>query len=698
MSHVAPTPNLPHVTSSAEHLAADALEARLRAFELRLFHGGLIARAAFPAGALLILAISAGLGEVRWTALLVWLALAVWTSATAPSAWSRLPWLRTVPLVVAAELVVFCLIVYVGFGSRPWHLLHAFVPLALVACFAGPWPARAMTAGVIAALWAGWLTVWIWPSAPIDPPMAALMPTALAVVGYGLVRYARRLMDDLGAVISAQRTAAAALRRARTRVAAAEARRHVHERVRARVADLAEGLGGALPTGSAGTDEGRTLAALLRQIEVTAAELGGRRVATESRALEDVTRRAVDDTAPLGGHVHVRIADGAAGADLGSDATTIRRLLTEAVANARKHGLGDVEVVVEASPGPRVIVVNPASGPARGRAGHIGLEAIRADATAVGAAVEWDYREGSVRLELRLRPEEPEDGAPADDAVERLRATTERRRLAYERGMLVARLAVCLIATALIPIKADQHRTILPLLLATAVVLVLWNATLLARWTRVRPLVRERTRLVWLDAGAMTAILALEGGMSTPWIPLSMGSIIFVAYYRPLREGLLLVGLFSLALLVGYALMRTLPVDDAGTLVQEMPLGWAINVAAFLIVLAISGSIAWVFRRTDEAIAIFEETMALERRAVRDQAEVEARAEGRRDLHATLLQFVAAAQLRLDPPPDAASGAAVDALRARLEAISGALRATMAELDGHGPARGEPIDASPAPG
>src|SRR5262249_50908750 len=150
-----------------------------------------------------------------------------------------------------------------------------------------------------------------------------------------------------------------------------------------------------------------------------------------------------------------------------------------------------------------------------------------------------------------------------------------------------------------IQLKASQHRTILPVLTVTSLGLIVWNACLLARFDRVSQALRRRRGLVLVDLVLMGLILTFEGGMGSPWQPLAFGSILVAGAILGGRAAGLTAAAYCAGLLAGYGLMRALPVDDAGTLAQDMPLAWFFDSVVFATVAACSTGIGWMFARVD---------------------------------------------------------------------------------------------------
>lgn len=619
------------------------LDARIRAFEVRLFRATLIARAAFPIMALAALVVAPVHGHVDGPALAVWIALVVWTSGTLPPAWGRLARIAAFPWIVRAEFAVFLLLVFVGLGSRSWHLLHAFVPLAFASYFLAPRVGRLVAAGMIVALWSGHMVHAFWPGAPIEEPLAAVTPTALALTGLFLVTYVRKVVGDADRLIAAQRQAGAALVRHRQEQARLLERIGLQRDVAARLGTIAT----AMPPARPGDGDDADIAALN-------GVLTGIRAGVTALATADEV--GAPDTS-LGGMVAAAVAAGDGFAvpvdvDLGGAAglhpphpDAVRRLLSEAITNARKHGVGRVSVRGTGDAASATVEVRNRAGAApHRRDGHFGLHDMQTDADQAGARLCRGHEGGEAWV--RIEVDDAHVAAMRPELVE-LRAVVTRRLVAYERAIIFVRLAFAVLTFVMVFVKADQHRTLLPAIVVTGAAFVVVNAVLLMRWRALRARVATRPGLVIVDAAVMVLVVALEGGMSCPWIPLSMGNILSITQSRSWRAGATVMAALGAALLVGYGLMRSLPVDDAGTLAQDMPFGWVFNMAAYGVVLAIAAGMRWVFDRTQDAADAYEQTVRLEITALRARERDRARAETRRELHATLRQYVAAAHLRL---------------------------------------------------
>ncbi|MCB0872245.1 MAG: hypothetical protein KDC36_02575 [Thermoleophilia bacterium] len=666
---------MPAASQTPAPPSTEQLEHRVAAFARRLYRSTLVARAVFPLTALaaVLLAPPQDDGNSVLTRA-AWLVLVLWTLGTLPLAWSRLDWVTRVPWIVRIEVMVFLALIVLGWGSRSWHLLHAFVPLSFAAFFLRPRAGRLMAGAMIVAVWLPHLITRLWADAPIQAPIAAITPTALTLTGWALVTYVRRLVGDVHALIDAQRQAGASLLQTRERLAARREVRDVHRRVGERLQTFSGGLTlDGVPAEQRPEQLEGVLVTIKRGIEaLTAPDAPEAR-----RPLVDLLDTALAETAVHGPPASLQVDPDSAGV-VPRDASAMTRLLTETLTNAHRHGDGAPRIeVTRVSDTVHIVAVhNQASSAPEPRLGHFGLHDMAADAAAAGASVQHRFVNGTVTTTIRLVVEAEGADAGADPAG--LLATIRSRRLDYERGVLVVRLGFALLTCVMLFVKADAHRTLLPVMVATAIALIAWNAGLLLWWRRLSAHAARHTGWAWVDAGTMVAFLTFEGGMSTPWIPLSMGAILAVVHYRSWREGVALVSLLSGGLLVGYALMRTLPVDDQGTLVQDLPFGWVFNVAAYGVVLAIACGMRWVFDRVDEASAAYTRTVDAEMAAMRDAATQQAEEAARRDYHAHLTQHVSAARLWMGVVDENGPLKPIDE---SLLAIRGVLTTVMADLE-----------------
>ena len=208
-----------------------------------------------------------------------------------------------------------------------------------------------------------------------------------------------------------------------------------------------------------------------------------------------------------------------------------------------------------------------------------------------------------------------------DEAEHRLQAALRSRRRSYERGLLLGRVAFAVLAVVTIQTGAGQHRSLLPVLTVTSVLLVAWNVGLAVAGWRGGFEGRRGSRLLWADGIVMTALITFEGGMATPWIPLSMGSLLLFGLCFGARRTALLAASFSAALLLGYALMRALPLDDRGTEVQDIPFGWFLNVFFYATAASVGTGVGWAFSRVAQATRGYERAMGERRNVERLRAQ-----------------------------------------------------------------------------
>jgi hypothetical protein len=181
----------------------------------------------------------------------------------------------------------------------------------------------------------------------------------------------------------------------------------------------------------------------------------------------------------------------------------------------------------------------------------------------------------------------------------------------------------------------------------------------------------------------MVGVVELAGGMASPWMSLPMGCLLSSALFLRSRTVAILVGLLGCAMLGGWRLFLSLPIDDAGTSAQH-PLGWVLNMFIYAGVAGAACGIAWIFRRVGEAVDVFDATLLIQAAAEREAATGEACAEARRELHASLQQYVRAALLRVDLLRRAAPTAeALISVERRLADLRDAVDRVVAELDLH---------------
>ncbi len=619
------------------------LEGRVRSFEVRLFHATLIARFAFPVVALLTLLVAQDLDEVRTVTMVVWAVLAVWTGLSMLLSWSHLKWVAARPWIPITEMAVFAVLAFLGLGSQSWHVLHAYVPIAFITYFLGLRSGGIATLGLAMALWGSMLVDRIAPAVIADTPITPLAPSLLAATGFFLVSSVRRVVNDIDGLIAAEKNVRGDLVATRASVARD---REVHEIN----VDVARGLRVHLdgltvppvPPGEEPSQRRQALVHTLARIRESLRSLGTVGAAVPERSVDEVITRAADASAALGGDVVVRSQDDAPLS--GVDHEALERVLTEALNNARKHGPGTAEVITTTDDEGtvHVEVANPSDAPSSRRWGSLGLSAMEADAKAAGVELDRTHEDGMHRVRVVVPVRDAGDEARR---VEGARARFTARFVSYERALLFVRLAFAVLTAVMIPIKAGEHRTILPMLIATSFVLVAINFVGFVWWQRLRPFVYRHPDVAWWDSGLLVVCVAFQGGMSCPWIPVSMGCILTLAHFKGWKAGAALVAMLSGALLFGYWMMTTLPVDDHGTLVQTMPIDWAFNVCAYLVVLAIASGMTWVFARSQDTLDVYEDTVEAEVEALRVHEHLRAAAIAQAQLHHTLRQYVGAALL-----------------------------------------------------
>ena len=230
----------------------------VRRFELRLYRALLIARALLPVATLAVILSATLDGQAGRAATIVWVVLALWTAGTTPWLWSRFEWARRMPVPVWLEISALVALVLVGLGTRPWHLLHCFVPLVFVGLFVSEKAARLTAVAIVAALWAGHALVLAWPDAPIERPDRAVVPSALLLVTAVLLVYVRRLLRDVDAIAADEKIVAADTERARQALVQQQELSSVYREVARELAvpsaQIVE-LGGALASTGSGAPE-----------------------------------------------------------------------------------------------------------------------------------------------------------------------------------------------------------------------------------------------------------------------------------------------------------------------------------------------------------------------------------------------------------------------------------------------------------
>jgi signal transduction histidine kinase len=663
--------------------AVDDLARSVRAFDLRLYRALLACRMGLPVLAFATQLEAYETGGQERAGVVVWGVLAIWTTVSLPYAWSRLEQMRRLPPPLRIEIAVLVVLVFLGIGARNWHFLHCFVPLVFVAFFVGAGASRVVAAGMLAALWLADLVSSVAPGLTIgrlgslDTPIAAVMPTVLVIASTVLLGYVRRVLGDADEVVASQRRLAAAHAEMARAVAHADARAELQTEIAERLRASAQRLVAAAARIDDTQDDGRAVRRLAHAIDDSMRELDPAPAPERPATLAEVARAAVAASAAHGARVTIAGVEGRALEP--ADVASASRLLTELVTNAIKHGGGPVRVDVAAA---AVAVENPARAAPSPRAGGRGLADLETEAALLGATIERSFDGRRVRSTVVFpqpggdRVAEPEPAAPARSLEIRL----QERRDAYVAALLAVRVVVAAATTVLILVKADEHRTLVWPIFATGLGLTAWNVWLLARRRRVSAELRRAPRLALVDAIVIGVALVGEGGMASPWIPLSLGVQLLTGFAAGATEVAAVTLGLGLAQLGGFALFRALPIDDAGTRSQSFPLGFVFNLALYLAVALIGRGIGWMFGRIQEASEAYDETRLELERLTRVRAHADARAETRRSLHATLEQYVAAAQLRLSIWPDGVEGSPAQALRRALREIDRELATIGAEL------------------
>jgi signal transduction histidine kinase len=133
--------------------------------------------------------------------------------------------------------------------------------------------------------------------------------------------------------------------------------------------------------------------------------------------------------------------------------------------------------------------------------------------------------------------------------------------------------------------------------------------------------------------------------------------------------------------------MINLPLNDAGIRGENMPFQWFLNAFVYAAVGAVGSAVGWIFDRSEEAVELYERTALLQAEAENLAAAGEARAEARRELHASLQQYVRAALLRLDLVRRVSGGTQpLDEVERRLEEMRDSLLEITTELASPGSA------------
>jgi signal transduction histidine kinase len=474
----------------------------------------------------------------------------------------------------------------------------------------------------------------------------------------------RRLLADIEAIVVVRSAAVEAIDAARARLAIDEASAEVYRRVRDRLAPIAERVraAGEMIFGVAqvnGSDHSGRSAALRDCLDAISASFdelvdAGGAVGEEPRRATAVTNtllaeieRAVAATTALGGAVTVQ-ADPAHAMSVGDDELhSLRRLLREAVVNARKHGEGHVRVRVPTGERRVIEVENEAtSRTIAERAGGVGLDAMRGDAAAIGATLQLAAEDGLARVTVSLPTSQTTSHEPSD-SDEAMRAALGRRRASYTATLLALRLTAAGLTAATIQLEATKHRSLLPALTVTSAVLIAWNAGLLASHARRLWSGSAGRLLATIDAVVICGLILAEGGMASPWFALSIGSLVLLGLMRGPRALASFAIAFTFSLLGGYYLVRALGLDDIGTAQQEMPFGWILNAFIYAAAVAIVVAVGWAFARLEDAIKEHERLGMARRALERSAAAAEANNYVRRELHASLQQYVHAALVNL---------------------------------------------------
>jgi hypothetical protein len=669
------------------------LERRIEQFEQRLYHGLLVARAGLPATTLVVLGVVAIERAPLRGALIAWAVLACWTAATTRLAWSRLNLIRRLPPIVWTEIGVLTVALFLGLGTRQWHLLHLFVPLVFTAFFAGERAVRVIALLMAGAMWAGHIVDRTWPGSPLEDPLPALTPTAIAVASALLFVYTRRILDDVTTTISAQRAIAAAVDVVRRGTMQQAARLRIHLDIARRAKRWTAGIGEAARTVVDATlshparEHAEEIAACVRQIERTLGEMSeprGDADPSTGSGLRELLLDAVERTQPLGGIV---LIEGEAGDPTPwrdwQERRALRRLLTEAIANARKHGNGEVVARIVNTPRLSIEIANASASRPTTRPGGRGLRDMKTDAGNIGAKLSWRAENGRVTVKLSLPSWPSGSRAPRGISPQRaeLRESLERRRASYARAVLIARLLFSLLTLGVVYLDRAKHPTLFPILAATASFFVVWNAGLLARAGVVASRLARHPYVVWADIGLVIVVIVGLGGVAGPWMALSTLALLGAAHYLGPRSPLIVALVLSVANLTGYEAARRLDVNDTILATTEMPIAWLYGSFVYLAGASVAGGIRIAFDWVAEAATAYDETLAAREAVELEAAEVAARAETGRELHASLQQLVRAALLRVDlARRTGADSDLLDGIERRLSALRDQLDETVARL------------------
>ena len=678
------------------HSPQAALAGRVTAYERRLYRALLLARALVPTAILCVLAAAATHNDASVAATAVWAAIAAWTCTTSPLIWSRLDWVRRFPLPARLETAAFVLLVFFGAGARPWHLLHSFVPLVFVALFVGERAAAIVATAIAGALWAVYGVLALWPGAPVQTRLNAAVPTIVVLGTALLFTFVRRLLEDVETISRQQQKASDAIGRAGFALAVQRATGAVYDEIArpllASATALAEAAARLGDVPAALRDSKQALADC---VQAVAASVGDLRYPPANgtseegqRSLADVARTAVATTAALGGVVDLTFDGAGGGVVAQQDEPALRRLLTEALANARKHRVDGVIDFAVGARAPQIALANRAAGPIRERTGGFGVSSMRGDATEIEARLSTSFADGIATVEVTLSDAAREQSPAA--AIISLRRTVADRRREYAVALFALRLGAAVLTVVTIQTGSRLHRSLLPALTATSLVLVVWNAALLLAQLRRSPKLQISRTLAIADVTALATLVLLESGMASPWFDLTLGALMLMAIATGPRAIVASATAFSVALLAGYYLSRLLALHDVGTQQQDMPFGWILNSFIYAVGAAIAVSVGWIFVRIEEGIGVYDR-LAREREELdREAAAAEAHVHARRELHASLQQYVHAALVYLGSlEPVLGATAAFHAVDTELVAIRDQLREGLAQLaGGYGRTRG----------
>jgi signal transduction histidine kinase len=681
---------------AADHypMPTEDLAERVAGFELRFYRGLLAARVALPTAILFVLLAEAVERDVSWQSLIAWGALSGWTGATLVPLWNRLAWARLFPLVARLETSVLVALVVFGVGTRPWHLLHSFVTLVFVAVFVSRRATIVVGLALIGALWSVYVLRSVWPAAPVDPRLAAFMPTAIVCAAAAVMLYLRSVLTRIGRIIDAQRSAEQAVEIDRRALLAQTLRADVFRSLARELEPFARMLTRqqeTLETRSSLDENERALVMCLAASVEAIDDLGGlddqdathRMPVSLSRELS----RAAERSDLIGGTVAI-VADGTE-LELSlspPELAGFRRLVGEAIVNARKHGSGEVEVRVRRGhDGHELVVTNPVGLPRKLRTtGGSGLAAMRADAKLLGVSYRWTQLDGTAISVIGLPRRGADTRIDAEDD-QRDEAGHLRRELAhsvfaYERLVLTIRLGLAAITFVTIRLAPGEHHSLLPALTITAALYIGWNLVLVVQQQRFDVALARRPVLVWVDAGLVGGMILFESGMASPWFPISMATVMFVSVRNGFRAGCIAVGAFGAAMLGGYELVHLLALDDAGTRAQRMPFDWFLNLFIYLSIAATGSSVSWLFGRLGEATAEYARTIAVRQLVDRELAAARARDEAHRELHASLQQYIHAAMVRLDLVESTDEAGGLNELETSLVAVRDALADLLVRL------------------